>query len=268
MFKIQFESAVISDIIKILFELKASFQDNVKIMENMGLICDTDDSRADLDAVLGKYIQSENFSDYYYLAYYLDPRYKNDKNFVEDPEVKARVLSVLERYSNSLGCGLAPNEPSLASFLDDFRGNIKIFRSSSDSTKSPSGYWDDLHRYQIPGVTQLAYCARRLLSISTRALQLATQSSNDAGLQSTSGLSSDKLDSHIFEQLLPIKDYLRRKISPSHADRSAPSLCLSTESLAQTVSHVITTLDAFDGFLQRHSSGSRVDNKNTASSDD
>lgn len=201
---------MISDIVKIYFDIKLTINNN-NFFKDINLICDKMERQA-IDSVLNKYLQEQNFSRYFFLSYYLDPRFRDDKRIEENEELIAQVYDALFCYANALGCVSSEEEDreKLLDSLDQFRNSDKLYGMQLlKCPKSPVKFWKHLLRF--PGSAKLAYCASRLLSISTRSMLLAAPSDDPC----TSSLyqrilnhNENEIDLIDMEKVLPVKSYL------------------------------------------------------------
>lgn len=255
---IENESTVISDIIKIYFDVKLAINTN-NYFDGINMLCDKTE-RQSIDCILHNYLQEQNFSRFFFLAYYLDPRYRDDKRIDESEELIAQVYDTLFSYANALGCVSSKEEDreKLVDSLDEFRNGVKLYGMQLlKCPKSPTKFWKHLGRF--PGSQKLAFCASRLLSISTRSM-LLTAPLND---KCTSSLNQKILNENQFEfeskateKVLPIKSYLLShcepipnfdegdKVEGKTTDSSNGVECsLSNGSISDIISNVITSLD-------------------------
>lgn len=226
---IENDSCVISDIVKIYFDVKQTITDG-NLFDGVE-ICDKLE-RQSLDTLLHRYLQEANLGRYLYLAFYLDPRFRSDKRLEENEELISTVYDTLFSYATALGCvnnsgQEEEDREKLVDSLEEFRNGEKLYGTGLlKSPKSPVKYWKHLQRF--PASAKLAYCASRLLSISTRALLLATPTEDDgtASLQKrlmTLGgdSTSADFDPKAGEKLVHIKSYL--KLQASEPSSSLPN---------------------------------------------
>lgn len=202
---IENDSRVISDIIKIYYDVKLAIDKN-NFYNGIHTLCDKTEQEA-IDSILNSYLQESNFSRFFFLAYYLDPRFKDDKRIETNEELMVQVYDALFCYANSLGCinnDQDEDREKLADNLYEFRNGDKLYGMQLlKCPKSPLKYWT--HLRQFSSCKKLAYCAHRLLSISTRSMMLATNCDNKL---STSFCSKIALPSEMVDKVLPIKSYL------------------------------------------------------------
>lgn len=218
---IENESTVISDIIKIYYDVKLAINNN-NFFNGIQNVCDKTE-RQTIDSILHGYLNEQNLSRYYFLAYYLDPRFREDRRIEENEELTAQVYDALFTYAQALGCVNNEEEDreKLVDSLEEFRNGDKLYGMQLlKCPKSPSKFWKHLRRF--PGSAKLAYCASRLLSISTRSMLMTTSPSDDPCVRSL----CDRIINHhrrqndndtneldhdcqmACEKLLPIKSYL------------------------------------------------------------
>lgn len=208
---IENESTVISDIIQIYFDVKLTINNN-HFFDGISSLCDKTE-RQSIDCILHNYLQEQNFSRFFFLAYYLDPRYRSDKRIEENEDLIAQVYDTLFSYANALGCvnNETEDREKLADSLDEFRSGSKLYGMQLlKCPKSPIKFWKHLRRF--PASAKLAYCATRLLSILTRSMLLAAPVNDKC----TSTLynriitvpNEIDLDPKTAEKILPVKSYL------------------------------------------------------------
>ena len=249
---IENDSCVISDIVKIYFDVKMTigadcsclFEGNGSSGSNsngeqgVGGMSSAKLERQSLDVILHRYLQEGNLSRYLYLAFYLDPRFRSDKRLEENEELISAVYDTLFHYATALGCVVAGEEEDrerLVDALEEFRNGEKLYGTALlKSPKSPVKYWKHLQRF--PASAKLAYCASRLLSISTRAMLIGGGGSGSsppvadvstASLQrrllalDASNASSSDFEPKVGEKLLPVKSYLKLQLSTASAEAAA-----------------------------------------------
>ena len=216
--------------------------------------------RQSIDCILSNYLQEQNLSRFFFLAYYLDPRFCADKRIEENEELIAQVYDTLFSYAAALGCVNKKEEDrdKLVDSLDKFRNEDKMYGTQLlKQPKSPIKFWKYLSRF--PACSKLAYCASRLLSISTKSM-LLTKSLNEKCISISHNqtiLTSNHLDSKTNEKLLPIRSYLLSTckqitncIEDKHENGKAPidnaniklDSSLSND-MSDIISNVITSLD-------------------------
>lgn len=186
---------------------------NNHFFDGINVFCDKTERQA-IDSILHRYLQEQNFSRYYFLAYYLDPRFREDKRIEENEELTAQVYDALFCYATALGFVTDAEEDreKLVDSLDQFRNGDKLYGSQLlKCPKSPGKFWKHLLRF--PSSSPLASCALRLLSISTRSMFLAappddpcTNSLYQKILNYPDGGEFDSAAA--VEKILPIKSYL------------------------------------------------------------
>ncbi len=248
---IENDSCVISDIVKIYFDVKMTIgADCSCLFEGNGSSSNGEQGvgggmssakleRQSLDVILHRYLQEGNLSRYLYLAFYLDPRFRSDKRLEENEELISAVYDTLFHYATALGCVVAGEEEDrerLVDALEEFRNGEKLYGTALlKSPKSPVKYWKHLQRF--PASAKLAYCASRLLSISTRAMliggggsgsgssppvaDVSTASLQRRLLALDSNTSSADFEPKVGEKLLPIKSYLKLQLSTASAEAAA-----------------------------------------------
>ncbi|UXI19277.1 Dihydrolipoyllysine-residue acetyltransferase component of pyruvate dehydrogenase complex [Sarcoptes scabiei] len=219
-YSIENESVVISDIIKIYFDLKSTISES-KFFNGIGDLCGKLE-RQTIDSIIHDHLQEQNFSRYYFLAYYLDPRFRDDYQIESNEELTAQVYDALFNYANTLGCVNNDDEDreKLMVSLEEFRNGDKLYGMQLlKCPKSPSKFWKHLRRF--PGTSKLSYCASRLLSISARSMLLRTPSMDHSTkwlqekvlkkLSTDDTIGTDRTT--ILEKILPIKSYLQSQLS-------------------------------------------------------
>lgn len=259
---IENESSVISDIVKIYFDVKLA-TNNGTFFDGVGLLCDKLE-RQSIDCILHKYLQEQNFSRFFFLAYYLDPRFLADKRIEENEELISQVYDTLFSYANALGCVSKEDEDreQLVDSLDQFRNGDKLYGTQLlKCPKSPTKFWKHLRRF--PASAKLAYCATRLLSISTRSMLLAAPPSDKctSSLQRRLLTLNDlEVDTKATEKILPVKSYLMSHCEQipnfdeedkhevdGKPDSSTNGVEASSgsDSISTIISNVITSLDQY-----------------------
>lgn len=103
-------------------------------------------------------------TNYHYLAFYLDPRYREMKIIESDEGLISIVYQTLNSYAVYLGIiNSAEDSEELAESLDAFRTSSKVYGIPLLIGRSPSKYWKHLKSFSSS--SKLATIAHKLLSI-------------------------------------------------------------------------------------------------------
>jgi hypothetical protein len=153
------ESTVLSDVVHTYIEFKKVFEalnstDSLLTLSEKLKAQSTYKTRCE-----GKFV-----SDYHYLAYFLDPRYRHSKLIESKEDLAKRVYELLLVYALGIGCIEGPADMAeLADNVNHFRNSKGLYGLTLMCGKNPASFWKNLKEF--PSTLKLATIGSKLLTV-------------------------------------------------------------------------------------------------------
>jgi len=153
------DSSVISDVVKVFYDLKKVFEE-----QNLNNSVFLKSEEKKVLTIFENRCEGKFVSNHHYLAFYLDPRYRDLKVIESDERLVAIVYKTLESYANALGLiECRKDRDDLSDSIDNFRNSENLYAIPLLAGRSPLKYWK--HYKSFPKTAMLAKIGARLSSI-------------------------------------------------------------------------------------------------------